>query len=41
MVRYRDCLSDGAPTDQFGRLQSDDALRHARALVDAIRAAMA
>jgi hypothetical protein len=29
------------PTDHFGRVQSDDALRHARALVDAIRAALA
>ena len=40
-TRYPDSLPDGAPTDHFGRLQSDDALRHARALVDAIRAAMA
>ncbi len=35
-----DSLTDGAPTDHFGRLHSDDALHHARALVDAIRAAM-
>ena len=34
-------FSEGAPTDHFGRLQSQDALRHARALVDAIRAALA
>lgn len=40
-TRDPDSLPDGAPTDHFGRLQSDDALRHARALVDAIRAAMA
>jgi HEPN domain-containing protein len=40
-TRYPDSLPDGAPTDHFGRLQSDDALRHARALVDAIRAALA
>ncbi|MFN7821102.1 MAG: HEPN domain-containing protein [Cyanobacteriota bacterium] len=26
-------LPDGAPTDHFGRLQSDDALRHARSMV--------
>jgi HEPN domain-containing protein len=40
-TRYPDSLPDGAPTDHFGRLQSDDALRHARALVDAIRDALA
>ncbi|MBE9173839.1 HEPN domain-containing protein [Cyanobium sp. LEGE 06143] len=40
-TRYPDSLPDGAPTDHFGRLQSDDALRHARAVVDAIRAAQA
>ncbi|WP_094554576.1 HEPN domain-containing protein [Synechococcus sp. 1G10] len=40
-TRNPDSLSDGAPTDHFGRLQSDDALRHARALVDAIRDALA
>ena len=33
--------ADGAPTDHFGRLQSTDALCHARALVDAIAAALA
>ncbi|WP_255010006.1 hypothetical protein [Cyanobium sp. ATX 6F1] len=41
MNRSADGLPDGAPTDHFGRLQSDDALRHARALLDAIRAALA
>jgi HEPN domain-containing protein len=40
-TRYPDSLPEGAPTDHFGRLQSQDALRHARALVDAIRAALA
>ncbi len=40
-TRYPDSLPDGAPTDHFGRLQSDDAYRHARALVDAICAALA
>jgi len=32
---------DGAPTDHFGRLQSEDAHRHARSIVDAIAAALA
>ena len=40
-TRYPDSLPDGAPTDHFGRLQSDDALCHARALVDAIGGALA
>ena len=40
-TRYPDSLPDGAPTDHFGRLQSADALCHARALVDAIAAALA
>ena len=40
-TRYPDSLPEGAPTDHFGRLQSQDALRHARALVDAICAALA
>ena len=40
-TRYPDSLPEGAPTDHFGRLQSQDALIHARALVDAIRAALA
>ena len=40
-TRHPDSFSEGAPTDHFGRLQSQDALRHARALVDAIRAALA
>jgi hypothetical protein len=40
-TRHPDSLPDGAPTDHFGRLQSEDALRHARALVDAIVDALA
>jgi len=40
-TRHPDSFPEGAPTDHFGRLQSQDALRHARALVDAIRAALA
>jgi HEPN domain-containing protein len=40
-TRYPDSLPDGAPTDHFGRLQSEDALRHARALIESIRAALA
>ena len=30
-TRYPDSLPDGAPTDHFGRLQSDDPLCHAAA----------
>jgi HEPN domain-containing protein len=40
-TRYPDSLPDGAPSDHFGRLQSDDAQRHARSIVDAITAALA
>jgi HEPN domain-containing protein len=40
-TRYPDSLPEGAPTDHFGRLQSDDALHHAGSIVDAIRAALA
>ena len=40
-TRYPDSLPDGAPADHFGRLQSDDALRHARSIVDAVAAALA
>ena len=40
-TRYPDSLPEGAPTDHFGRLQSSDALNHARALVDAIHLALA
>ena len=40
-TRYPDSLPEGAPTDHFGRLQSQDAIAHARALVAAIRSALA
>ena len=40
-TRYPDGLPVGAPTDHFGRLQSRDALAHARALIDAIGSALA
>ena len=40
-TRYPDSLPDGAPTDHFGRLQSEDALRHARALIESICVALA
>jgi hypothetical protein len=40
-TRYPDSLPEGAPTDHFGRLQSDDAQRHARSILDAIAAALA
>ena len=40
-TRYPDSLPEGAPTDHFGRLQSQDAIAHASALVAAIRSALA
>lgn len=40
-TRYPDSLPDGAPSDHFGRLQSDDALRHARSIIESIAAALA
>ena len=40
-IRCPDSLPDGAPTDDFRRLQSSDAISLARALVEAIRLAMA
>jgi HEPN domain-containing protein len=40
-TRCPDSLPDGAPSDHFGRLQSDDAQRHARSIVDAITTALA
>jgi len=40
-TRSPDSFADGAPTDHFGRLQSEDAQRHARSIVDAIVAALA
>ena len=40
-TRYPDSLPEGAPTDHFGRLQSSDAISHARTLVAAIHLALA
>ena len=40
-TRYPDSLPEGAPTDHFGRLQSQDAIAHAHALTEAIRSALA
>ena len=40
-TRYPDSLPEGAPIDHFGRLQSEDALHHARSIIDATRAALA
>ena len=40
-TRYPDSLPEGAPTDHFGRLQSQDAISHASALIEAIRDALA
>jgi len=40
-TRYPDSLPEGAPTDHFGRLQSQDALSHARAVITAISVALA
>ena len=40
-TRYPDSLPQGAPTDHFGRMQSQDVLTHARALLDAVSAALA
>ena len=39
--RYPDSPPEGAPTDYFGRLQSSDAISHARALVEVIHLALA
>jgi HEPN domain-containing protein len=36
-----DSPADGAPSDHFGKLQSDNAQRHARSIVDAIATALA
>ena len=40
-TRDPDSLPEGAPTDHFGRLQSQDALSHARAVITAISLALA
>ncbi|MFS6826044.1 hypothetical protein [Cyanobium sp. ATX-6F1] len=40
-TRYPDSYPDGTPGEHFGKLQSEQALFHARAVVDWIRAALA
>ena len=40
-TRNPESFPDGTPADHFGRLQSADALHHARSIVDAIGAALA
>jgi hypothetical protein len=40
-TRHPDGPPDGAPTDHFGRPGSEDALRHAHSMIDAIAAALA
>ena len=40
-TRCADSHPEGAPTDHFGRLQRSDAISLARALVEAIRLALA
>jgi len=38
---YADAHPEGAPFEHYGQLQSDEAIRHARAILDFARAAMA
>jgi HEPN domain-containing protein len=40
-TRYADAHSAGAPFEHYGQLQSEEALRHARAVIDFVRHAMA
>ena len=40
-TRYPDSYPEGTPGEHFGRLQSDQALLHARAITEWIRAALA
>jgi HEPN domain-containing protein len=40
-TRYPNGHPDGAPFEHYGRLQSDEALRHARAIVEFVRSQMA
>jgi HEPN domain-containing protein len=40
-TRYADAHPEGAPFEHYGPLQSDEALRHARAVFDFVRHAMA
>jgi len=40
-TRYADAHPEGAPFEHYGPLQSEEALRHARAVLDFVRDAMA
>ena len=40
-TRYADAHPAGAPFEHYGPLQSEEAVRHARAVLDFVRAAMA
>lgn len=40
-TRYADAHPEGSPFEHYGPLQSEEALRHARAILDFVRAAMA
>ncbi len=40
-TRYPDALPEGAPFEFFGLLQSEEAIRHAGAIVAFVRAALA
>ena len=40
-TRYADAHPAGAPFEHYGPLQSEEAIRHARAIVDFVRDAMA
>lgn len=40
-TRYPDVLPEGAPFQAFGPLQSEEAIRHARAIIEFVRAALA
>ena len=39
--RYPDAFPEGPPARSFGRQQSEEAIRHARAMLDFVRAAIA
>jgi len=40
-TRYADAHPEGAPFEHYGPLQSEETLRHARAILNFARAAMA
>jgi HEPN domain-containing protein len=40
-TRYPDSYPEGTPAEHFGRLQSEQALAHADAIIDWIRTALA